>query len=94
MNLFQYSILFSIICASIRGDSCSDPKIISNSFTTQDATIVTSIAYVAEFSVQCDTGKLTNLYADVDGVVSPIASTSSDSFQVSIVLYKGQLVKL
>lgn len=38
----------------IAASSCSKPSIQSTSFTTQDATIVTNIAYIAQFKLSCD----------------------------------------
>lgn len=79
-SLFVLAIfgLFSTVyCAS-----CTNPQVTSNSFTTQDATIVANIGYIAEFSVKCTSGTLSNLYAELNGNIIPVSSIGNDKFQV------------
>lgn len=79
-----YICSFLAILSSAVANSCNNPQITSNSFTTQDATIVANIAYVSEFSVKCESGAVSNLYADVDGVIAPVTIVGTDKFQVRI----------
>ena len=53
-------------------------------FTTQDATIVTKIAYVADFTVSCASGASDlNLYAETaNGLVSVARSVDGSKYQV------------
>lgn len=64
-------------------DSCSNPEVTSKSFTTQDATIVTKIAYISEFNVNCGSGKVTSLYANINGNVVPVSVVAPNTYQVS-----------
>lgn len=66
---------------------CSNPEVAATSFTTLDATIVTNIAYISEFSVKCSSGKLGNLYAELDGTISPVSTVGNNRFQVSNEIY-------
>ncbi|XP_022910346.1 translocon-associated protein subunit delta [Onthophagus taurus] len=83
--MVQYGVIIACFAlfASSYAETCSQPKVTSNSFTTQDATIVSNIAYIAEFEVECTSGGLTNLYAEVDGNVVPVSSTGQNKYQVS-----------
>mgnify|MGYP003347284200 CR=1 FL=1 len=64
-------------------NSCKNLEVSSQSFTTQDATIVTNIAYISEFTVKCESGSLTHAYADVEGVIVPVFEIAPNTFQVS-----------
>ncbi|KAB0801539.1 hypothetical protein PPYR_05893 [Photinus pyralis] len=79
IHIFIVSVLF---CTGYC-DSCKNAEISSKSFTTQDATIVTNIAYISEFSVKCGSGSLSHAYADVEGTVVPVFETAPSTFQVS-----------
>lgn len=63
-----------------RADSCGKPEVTATSYTTQDATVLTNIAYVAEFSLKCSNAiKGLPLYAEVNGRILPAARTSDDN---------------
>lgn len=55
-------------------------------FSTTDGTIVSQVAYIAEFTLKCADGQAVPLFAQVGGVVSPIATVGENKFQVSITL--------
>lgn len=74
-------VFLSLISIGLCG-SCKNPQVTSRSFTTEDATIVTNIAYVSEFDVKCESGSVPNLYADVDGNISPVSVVAPNKFQV------------
>lgn len=80
------SILLAVCCFAsvtfVNCSSCENPQITSKTFTTQDATVVLNIAYVTEFEVQCKSGTLSNLYADIDGAVVPISVIGPNTYQV------------
>lgn len=42
----------------IVGDICKDPKVDANSYTTVDGMIISDVACVAEFSVDCKANKV------------------------------------
>jgi len=60
--------IFAACLSVCLASSCSSPSITATSFTTQDATIVTNIAYVSQFKLSCD-GKPGDipLFAEVGG---------------------------
>lgn len=81
------SVLFGIIISRVRCESCVEPKITSKTYTTQDATVVTNIAYITEFNVECGIGVITNLYADIDGNVQPLSLIGPNSYQVCAYIF-------
>jgi len=83
--LFGVLYFVSSRFVSILGDVCQSPKVVAQSYTTQDATIVTKIAYIAEFSLDCSNGlKDLLLYADVSGQSLPVfRNTDGSKYQVS-----------
>lgn len=81
-------VLICVVLASIVGSciaaTCSKPEIKSTSFTTQDATIVSQIAFITEFELKCSNagGENLPLFAEVNGRLSPVARTGSGKYQV------------
>merc|ERR1712136_385371 len=66
-------------------NACSNPTLSSTSFTTQDATILTNIAYVSQFKLECD-GEAADipLFAEVGGKpLSVVKSKETNEYQVS-----------
>lgn len=69
--------------------TCSSPQVTASAFTTQDATVLTSIAYVSEFTLKCSNGAEKDrlpLYAEVNGVTLPTARIGPEGngrYQVS-----------
>ncbi|PBC26380.1 translocon-associated protein subunit delta [Apis cerana] len=85
----QFIILFTllIICgiSEIFGETCQKPEVIASAYITEDATILTNIAFTTQFVLKCSNGiKGITLYAEVDGKSLPAARLSSDNkYQVS-----------
>ncbi|CAG9789849.1 unnamed protein product [Diatraea saccharalis] len=80
--------LISILVISVSGSlaqSCQNPQVEAASFTSLDATIVTQIAYITEFSLKCDNPLPENyaLYAEVDGKSLTAARVGDNKYQVS-----------
>ncbi|KAK1132786.1 hypothetical protein K0M31_014161 [Melipona bicolor] len=86
MNRF---IIFSIliICgvSEIFAETCQKPEVIASAYVTEDATILTNVAFTTQFVLKCSNGvKGITLYAEVDGKSLPAARLSSDNkYQVS-----------
>lgn len=83
-NLLLVCAFAAIISGSF-ALTCTNPTIESTSFTTQDATIVSQIAFITEFTLKC-TNKASEtvpLFAEVDGKLSPVSRIGIDKFQVS-----------
>lgn len=91
-RLLNLAVIFVMISMGYCS-SCTNPEITSETFTTQDATIVTSIAYVSEFQVKCKTGTATNLYADIEGSIVPVSVVGQGLYQVSLQLFIEQKVR-
>lgn len=70
------SVSFGLSCKSLTANSVK-------SFTTQDATIVSQIAYIAEFELVCD-GPEAPIFAEFDGQLSPVSRTGANQFQVRL----------
>lgn len=80
---FNFLAFFAFVSSGLCS-SCTNPQVTSKSFTTQDATIVTNIAYISEFSLECSSGTVSHLYADVDGIIVPVSEIAPNTYQVSI----------
>lgn len=74
-----FSVSFGLSCKSLTAESVK-------SFTTQDATIVSQIAYIVEFTLNCDGLESAPVFAEFDGQLSPVARTGANQFQVSFSL--------
>lgn len=79
----SFLAIFALISTALCS-TCTSPQVTSKSFTTQDATIVASIGFIAEFNVKCSSGSVTNLYAELNGNVVPVSSVGNSNYQVSI----------
>lgn len=78
--------LFVIFLAGF-SSACTDPKVTSKSFTTQDATIVAHIGFISEFEVICSSGQISSLYAELeDHSIVPVAVIGPNTYQVSFIL--------
>jgi len=80
-TILSLSVLF-VAFAIASASSCKNPTVTSRSYTTLDASVLTSIAYVTEFELNCD-GKAANipLYAEVNGQLSNVVRGTK--YQVS-----------
>jgi len=80
------SALCFLFCLTVStGSACSNPTLSATSFTTQDATILTNIAYVSQIKLECD-GEVADipLYAEVGGKpLTVVKSKETNEYQVS-----------
>jgi len=76
-----YWLLFTCVSA----DVCTKPEVSASAYTTQDATVLTNIAFVAELTLNC--GNLVTglpLYAEINGKTLPAARIGDgNKYQVS-----------
>ncbi|XP_004925129.2 translocon-associated protein subunit delta [Bombyx mori] len=81
---FIYIITIALI-GSICAESCQNPKVEASYFTSLDATVVTQIAYITEFTLKCDNTLPENygLYAEVDGKSLTAARIGENKYQIS-----------
>ncbi|KAG7298533.1 hypothetical protein JYU34_018173 [Plutella xylostella] len=78
--------LFGLCCLSgALAQGCQNPKVEAASFTSLDATIVTQIAYITEFTLTCDNPLPPNyaLYAEVEGKPLTASKIGENKYQVS-----------
>ncbi|CAK9808157.1 Translocon-associated protein subunit delta [Anthophora plagiata] len=86
MNQFAlFSILIICGISEIYGETCQKPEVIASAYVTEDATILTNVAFTTQFVLKCSNGvKGITLYAEVDGKSLPAVRLSSDNkYQVS-----------
>lgn len=85
MSKLLFVCAFAALFSASFGLTCTNPTVEATSFTTQDATIVSQIAFIAEFTLKCTNkaSETTPLFAEVDGRLSPVSRIGTDKFQVS-----------
>lgn len=73
MNILYRSGLFLLAALSVvYCETCTKPEVSASSYTTQDATVLTSLAFIAEFTLKCGNGvKGVPLHAEVNGKTLP-----------------------
>ncbi|EZA54951.1 hypothetical protein DMN91_009443 [Ooceraea biroi] len=66
-------------------ETCQKPEIAASSYVTQDATVLTSVAFTMQFVLKCSNGvKGISLYADVEGKTLPAVRLSAENkYQIS-----------
>lgn len=72
------------------GVSCNNPKASVTSFSTQDATILTELAHIGEFTLKCSNTntKPLVLYGQFPcGKVVPVAQVGDNKYQVNGLLF-------
>lgn len=78
-----------LICAVVLwpfglADNCQNPQLISKFYSTQDATVLSNIAFISEFNVKCQKGQSGNLYALFSNdVIVPISTVGPSKYQLS-----------
>lgn len=89
MNHFAIlSILIVSGISGILGETCQKPEVVASGYVTEDATILTNVAFTTQFVLKCSNGvKGITLYAEVEGKSLPAARLSSDNkYQVIHIL--------
>lgn len=84
----KYAICLFAIASVALGQGCTNPQVEASSFTSLDATVVTQIAYITEFTLKCDNPLPENyaLYAEVEGKPLTAARVGDNRYQVRITL--------
>ncbi|KAH8416062.1 hypothetical protein KR222_007345 [Zaprionus bogoriensis] len=74
--------LLAVVCAT--GAQAASCKATLSAFSTQDATILTQLAHVAEFTLECSDSSQPSLFAEFPcGKVVPVAKVGDSKYQVS-----------
>lgn len=69
---YLHLALFVGIISWVGAESCTKPEVSATSYTTQDATVLTNLAFIVEFTLKCGNGaKGIALHADVNGKTLP-----------------------
>lgn len=78
-------VLLFLFHATVYSVKCKNSEVSTTSFTTQDATIVSQIAYISEFTLKCSNagGEKISLFAEIEGRLTPVARIGPNKFQVS-----------
>lgn len=71
------------VCAA---SSCSNPVVKSSFFSTSDATIVSQIAFVTEFTLKCSNAGAEKLplFAEIGGKLAPVVRVGDSKYQVRL----------
>lgn len=88
----KYVIVLLALISTVISETCIEPKVTTRTFTTQDATVVTNIAYITEFDVECGAGRISNLYADIDGNIQPVSLIDPNTYQVMLVSHRKKMM--
>lgn len=89
VSKFVLSVLAIALFSGAKAQGCQNPQVEASSFTSLDATIVTQIAYITEFTLKCDNPLPENyaLYAEVDGKPLTAARIGENKYQVGAIGY-------
>merc|ERR1711931_42068 len=79
------ALILAAVVAVAAGETCEGAQVEAVGFTSRDATIVTKIAFIADFTLSCSNGaKDVSLYAETgDGIVGVARSVDGLKYQVS-----------
>lgn len=83
---------FLLVCALanvvsiVLAETCQKPEIVASAYVTEDATVLTNVAFTTQFVLKCSNGvKGISLYAEVEGKALPAVRLSADNkYQVII----------
>lgn len=80
----KFIVSFGVLCvAAFASAACKNPTVSSSSYSTTDGTIVSQVAYIAEFELKCQDGAAGPLFAEYAGRLSPVAVVGPNKYQVS-----------
>ena len=81
----SFVVIFVCLLSSTFASQCKDPKVSSLSYTTQDGMVVTEIAFISEFTLECSNkASGLSLYSEIDGKIVPIMKVDGRTkYQIS-----------
>ncbi|KAF7395317.1 hypothetical protein HZH68_009367 [Vespula germanica] len=82
-SIFLYTL--SAVILTISAETCQKPEVVASAYVTEDATVLTNVAFTTQFVLKCSNGvKGIPLYAEVEGKALPAVRLSADNkYQVS-----------
>uniref|UniRef100_U5ESD6 Translocon-associated protein subunit delta n=1 Tax=Corethrella appendiculata TaxID=1370023 RepID=U5ESD6_9DIPT len=81
--MYSKLIILSLFVTLTIATTCTNPQIKQTFFSTEDATIVSQIAYITEFTLKCSNSAQIQLFAEVGGKLTPVVRVGDDKYQVS-----------
>lgn len=82
IKILQSVVCFTLFMSTFAG-TCKEPELRVKTFTNEDATVLTHIAFISEFTMSCDNIKeSSNLYAAFDDNLIPVSRTGDNKYQV------------
>lgn len=87
MRAFLAVFLVALAASSAYAETCQKPEVSASAYVTEDATVLTQVAFTTQFTLKCTNGaKGISLYAEVDGKALPAVRLSADNkYQVCLV---------
>lgn len=80
MKSFAIPLITLVFASVVFGETCQKPEVISSTYVTEDATILTNVAFTTQFTLTCSNGaKDISLYAEVEGKALPAVRLSADN---------------
>ncbi|XP_058791617.1 translocon-associated protein subunit delta [Phymastichus coffea] len=85
MKSFFITFFLAITASSVLAETCLKPEVQASAYVTEDATVLTQVAFTTQFTLKCANGaKGISLYAEVDGKSLPAVRLSADNkYQIS-----------
>lgn len=80
MNWPVFLYALSAVILTISAETCQKPEVVASAYVTEDATILTNVAFTTQFVLKCSNGvKGIPLYAEVEGKALPAVRLSADN---------------
>ncbi|XP_020281188.1 translocon-associated protein subunit delta [Pseudomyrmex gracilis] len=85
MNKIIFLCALAGVIAAVVAETCQKPEFTTSSYVTEDATVLTNVAFTMQFTLKCSNGvKGISLYAEVEGKTLPAVRLSADNkYQIS-----------
>lgn len=86
MNKIIFVCALASVVSVVFAETCQKPEVVASAYVTEDATVLTSVAFTTQFVLKCSNGvKGISLYAEVEGKALPAVRLSADNkYQVTI----------
>ncbi|XP_014247319.1 translocon-associated protein subunit delta [Cimex lectularius] len=82
--MYKILVLIALYGVAYGSATCTNPEVTATSYTTKDGTVITNVAFVAEFTLKCSNGASDlPLYAEINGKTFPAVQFDKDHYQVS-----------
>lgn len=73
-------IVLVLSLSVVFAETCQKPEVVASAYVTEDATVLTNVAFTTQFTLKCSNGvKGISLYAEVNGKALPAVKLSADN---------------